>query len=226
MSDSFIPDSTPSAILRLVVPLLNSDTLAALGKLWRLGRHLVSSNAQEGMYEVLSHEVTLELQDTKGEWARYSKRQRVRFLQDNIIAYQDQAWGDGDIFVDYKCSPGIAVDRYREGYRYRILISLRETKNRGDIEEFQIERRIHNGFLAYTQDFLTHIDHTTHRFTMRIVFPHGRVPHQVTLVEQNTTRATVLGTEGWQTLPDGRCQVVWQTAHPRLFEVYMLHWVW
>jgi len=31
----------------------------------------------------------------------------VRYLQDNVIAYRDQAWGDGEILVDYRCTPGI-----------------------------------------------------------------------------------------------------------------------
>ena len=49
-----------------------------------------------GTYEVLDHSATLDLQQG-GKLAIYRKRQRVRFLRDNIIAYQDIAWGDGDI---------------------------------------------------------------------------------------------------------------------------------
>ncbi len=42
---------------------------------------------------MLEYESTLELLDRKGEKAIFKKRQKVRYLQDNIIAYQDQAWG-------------------------------------------------------------------------------------------------------------------------------------
>ena len=102
----------------------------------------------DGMYEVLSYEARLELLDPTGRHAVYRKRQRVRFLQDHIIAYQDQAWGDGNPFAAYRCAPGKAVDRYREGHRWRVLISLRQTKNKGDVEEFFIEREIRDGFTA------------------------------------------------------------------------------
>ena len=47
----------------------------------------------------------------------FSKRQRVRYLQNNIIAYQDQAWGDGEMLVNYRCSPGVPVDRYKLGHK-------------------------------------------------------------------------------------------------------------
>ncbi len=147
-------------------------------------------------------------------------------MQDNIIAYQDQAWGDGDIFADYKCSPGTPVDRYRDGYRWRILISLRQTKNYGDVEEFHIERTITNGFVGEVQQFQTQVAHQTRKLAMSIVFPAKRLPKEVLLIEENTTRTVVLGPEQKVTLPDGREQVRWETAKPRLFESYILRWTW
>ena len=54
----------------------------------------------------------------------------------------------GNPFAAYRCAPGKAVDRYREGHRWRVLISLRQTKNKGDVEEFFIEREIRDGFTA------------------------------------------------------------------------------
>jgi hypothetical protein len=64
------------------------------------------------MYEVVEYESTLELQDRGGQRATFRKREKVRYLQNHIIAYQDQAWGDGEILLDYRCSPGKPVDRY------------------------------------------------------------------------------------------------------------------
>jgi hypothetical protein len=63
----------------------------------------------------------------------------VRYLQDNVIGYQDQAWRDEEIFVGYRCSPGTPVGRYRSGYKTYILISRREIKNKGDVDEFNVE---------------------------------------------------------------------------------------
>lgn len=194
--------------------------------LWRLGRTTFTAKAREGMYEVLDYHARLDLRDACGNQAVLHKRQRVRFLQNNIIAYQDKAWGDGDIFADYRCSPGVAVDRYREGHRYNILISLRETKHSGNVEEFRIERTIRGGFRKPTEDFQIEIDHRTQRLAISIVFPAQRPPRTVIVLEQNSTRSQVLGPEHTTELPDGRREVMWRTEKPRLFEAYILRWEW
>ena len=103
--------------------------------------------SRDGIYEILEYESTLELLDSKGQTAIFSKRLRVKFLQDHVIAFQDHAWGDGDNLGHYTCSPGVIVDRYRDGDRWNILISLRETKNTGDVQEFYIRRAIKRGFM-------------------------------------------------------------------------------
>jgi hypothetical protein len=59
--------------------------------------------------------------------------------------------GDGEILVDYRCSPGTPVDRYRSGYKTYILISRREVKNKGNVDEFNVEWGIRQGFLRHTE---------------------------------------------------------------------------
>lgn len=176
--------------------------------------------------EVLKHHVTLELRDPDGHEALYKKQQTVRFLQDNIIAYQDMAWGDGDIFASYACSPGFEVDRYREGHRHHVLISLRETKNRGDIEHFRIERTIRNGFVNAQEDLQTEIDYRMRDLTMSVLFPPERPPRRAMVIEQNTNRTNELKSDHVLTLPDGRHQITWENKKPRLFEAYILRWTW
>jgi hypothetical protein len=65
------------------------------------------------MYEVLRYEAKLGLKDRGGKRATFKKQEKVRYLQDNVIAYRDQAWGDGEILINYRCIPGTPVDRYR-----------------------------------------------------------------------------------------------------------------
>ncbi|MCB9436472.1 MAG: hypothetical protein H6673_05685 [Anaerolineales bacterium] len=178
------------------------------------------------LYEVLSCEVTLGLVDVKGREAIYRKVQKVRFLQDHVIAYEDQAWGDGKLFADYKCSPGIPVDRYQDGNRWRVLISLRESKSRGDVEEFHIRRKIEEGFTKPVEYLHTRIDHPTHLLVIRVVFPAQRLPRRIILIEQNASRTTELGIAHIQTLPDKRQMVEWETKRPRRFEMYTLRWEW
>ncbi len=71
--------------------------LIYLAEGWKLFRHLWQGLADEGMYEVLEYESVLELKDKRGKRARFQKREKVRYRQNNIIAYQDHAWGDGEI---------------------------------------------------------------------------------------------------------------------------------
>jgi hypothetical protein len=81
----------PNKLLKLLVPLLGSHWIEVIALAWGLGKRILSFQAHEGMYEVLDYEIRLELADTKGEKAILYKRERVRFLQNNILAYQDQA---------------------------------------------------------------------------------------------------------------------------------------
>ena len=216
---------SPERLIDFILSLARSDILALFSPLLSWLKTRLFPHA-EGIYEVLDYEARLDLCDPKGKLAIYTKRQRVRFLQDNVIAYQDQAFGDGEIFAEYKCSPGVPVDRYEDGYRYRVLISLRQTKNRGDVEEFFIERHIKDGFTKVDGYFQTNVDHRTDKLSLTVVFPPQRKPFEVSLVEQDTARTTVLGGERMRQLPDGKWLVEWSTAKPKRFESYILRWKW
>jgi hypothetical protein len=126
-----LADRLIAALLRLPWADLLTDALKAL-------RNGIQDRSYRSLYEVLDHESTLELKDRGGQRATFHKRERGRYLQNRIIAYQDQAWGDGEILLDYRCSPGTPVDRYRSGHKTYILVSRREAKNRGDVDEFNI----------------------------------------------------------------------------------------
>src|SRR5690606_22129364 len=117
---------------QLVALLLSLPWIEILAETYKLVRTLWRGLADEGMYEVLEYESTLELLDQYGKRAGFKKREKVRYRQNNIIAYQDQGWSDGESLLDYKCSPGVVVDQYRPGQKTYILISLRESKQRGD----------------------------------------------------------------------------------------------
>ena len=101
---------TRNRFWNMLFGLVSSDLFTLLLEAWQLLRK-VSAERATGLYEVLDFEHTLELCDAKGKKAIYHKRQKVRLLQDYVAAYVDQAWGRGEIFADYRCSPGMPVDR-------------------------------------------------------------------------------------------------------------------
>lgn len=179
-----------------------------------------------GPYEILDYDAVVELIDETGTLALFKKRQRVKFLQNSIIAIEDYAWGDGDILADYKCTPGVVVDKYRQGDRWNILISLRDTKSIGDIEQFHIERTVKD---AYTRDeewLQTEIRRHTRRLKMSVIFPQNRHCQHAVLIQRSASRVTELGPEHVDNLPDGRQIVFWETTHAKGFDVYTLKWRW
>jgi len=205
---------------------LSDERMAVLLAAYRTLRQFLCRQRAEGMYEILDYDSTLELADPRGELAIFKRRQRVRFLQDNVIAFQDRAWGDGELFAGYRCSPGIEVDRYQEGDQWTVLISLRETKSAGDVEEFYIERTVRGGFTRDEEWRQTEIRHTTRHLKLAVVFPGERRCRRAVLVQRSRNRATALDHTHFTDLLDGRQVLTWETSHPGRFEVYTLKWKW
>lgn len=206
--------------------LAGQDLVALIKVVLEAGRYIRRFHQPPGMYEVLEHHARLELHDIKGKKATYFKDQKVRFLQDHIMAYQDQAWGDGNIFADYKCSPGIAVDRYQQGNVWRILISLRQTRHENDVETFHIKRVIEDGFIKPVEYFQARIDHPTQLLSMSLLFPLKHPPKRVDVMEQGTSRSIELKASDVQTLPNGQTLVAWSMKYPKIGEAYNLRWEW
>jgi hypothetical protein len=213
-------------LTRKVWSWLSPTGLGLLLDLARRLYHSVVRASPAGMYEILDYDSTLELLDAKGKSALSRRRQRVRFLQDDVIAFQDHAWGEGELFAKYRVAPGVVADRYREGDRWNVLISLRETKSKGDIEEFIIERTVKNGFTQKEEWWQVAVWYRTLHLKLTLLFPKTRPCRRMQLHTRAANRTLVLGPQHFRILPDGRQQVVWETEHPRQAEIYTLRWHW
>lgn len=210
----------------LTTILIDLPWVEVLANAWKYGRKLFRGLSSEGMYETLETEITLELLDREGTKAHFQKRKKVRYLQDNVIAFHDYAWGDGKILLNYQCSPGKKVDQYRLGYKTYVLLSLREVKSKGDVDEFNTTWDMEDTFLEPDYFWDTDISHRTKWVRVNIIFPKEHPPRRVTLVESNRKRTTTLGEEHKRSLPDGRLRVSWEKKNPRLFEHYLMKWDW
>ena len=197
-----------------------------LGDLYGWGKSFIQRITKPGMYEVLNYETSLEILDPKGRDAILTKTEEVRFQQNNIIAFQDQAWGDGKILVDYQCTPGTAVDFYRSGHKTHVLISLRDVKQKGDQTNFRIQWKIKNGFLKSNGYWATDVNHFTQSLQISIIFPKEKPPSRFILVESNSQKTKELPREMITQLPDKCWQMTWEKRHPRLNEHYILKWEW
>ena len=200
--------------------------IEVLVDLWKVGSKVFRGLSFEGMYEVLEYESTLELKDGKGKQALFWKREKVRYLQDNIIAYQDQAWGDGQILVDYQCTPGRPVDIYRLGHKWHVLISRREVKSKDEEDIYHTTWKINDGFLKPTGYWETHITHPTQRAEINVILPVSRHPKHICFLENNRRRSRQVPGDNRSTLPDGRHRIHWRIDCPRLYENYVIQWEW
>lgn len=216
---------TAISLWNLAFRLITSDWAKVILQGWQLLNKIFAEEAV-GLYEVLDFEHELELLDPHGHAAIYRKRETVRFLQDFVTAYQDQAWGLGNVFAEYKCSPGTPVDRYRDGHKWRVLISLRETKRRGETMKISIDRTVRGSFKGTTGWSETEISHRTRRFIASVTFPKSRPSKTAHLIEQNAGRVTPIKPGNIQFLPDGRQRIFFESRKPVLFETYTLKWTW
>lgn len=219
-------NSSSSKAIKIVAAVLGFPWVEVVVEAWKFAGKILRGMAHEGMYEVLEYESTLELQDKEGKKAVFRKRKKVRYLQNNIIAFQDYGWGDGDQFRGYRAKPGIPVDKYKNGYKTNILLSLREVKNRGDIDDFHIQWNIRNGFLRPDGFWETDISSHTKSVTVNLIFPKERPPQNIRLVETNIQKTTILGQDSIKPLPEGKIKITWSTNRPRLYEHYILRWDW
>lgn len=213
--------ATAVSLLRKILPSLD-----VLAEIWRFLRVLWENSTSVGMYEVLQHKSTLEIQDKAGKSAIFTKSQKVRYLQNNIIAYQDQAFGDGEILLDYQCSPGKEVDRYKPAETTYILISLRETKQKNDIDNFEISWEAKSAFIREREGWVTTISHRTNHLELEVIFPKDRPPLKAKLIEQISKRAHDLSNESIVELSDGRWRVGCEITKVKLYERYFLEWEW
>lgn len=197
-----------------------------LGDLYGWGKSSVQKIRKPGMYEVMDYETTLEILDVKGKNAILTKTEEVKFLQNNVIAFQDQAWGSGKILIDYKCDPGKPVDFYQFAHKTYIVISLRNVMQKGESTRFEISWKIRNGFGKSNGFWSTDINHFTRKMKVNVIFPEERPPLSINTVETNRQKNKEMPKDTLMKLPDKRWQISWEKLNPRLYEHYVLKWEW
>lgn len=212
--------------LQDLIPCNLVDTLEQLLELIQRLTAFVEERRLQGIYEVLDQSRTITLCDAKGHVATVDTAQRVRFRQNHVAALLDYVWGDGDILAEYRCSPGVAVDNYKEGTRHVVLISLRAQQSRGDELSFTTHRRVIDGFTRAHECWESEVYHRTRRMQVRLLFPPNRRCTRATVAVQSTGQTIALGPSSWRYLSDGQQELTWVCEKPRLNERYLLRWEW
>ena len=178
-----------------------------------------------GLYETISDASDWDIHDKTGADAALTKTRSLRFLQNGVFAIRDYAWGNGDVLADYKCAPGEAVDFYSAAGKQNIVISLRETKRRGDTGDYVITRQMKNMFPDQSEWVATEITQPTRLMSITVRFPADRPPSGAWLKRSSDPdhKRSNLRVEG---SPDGRQKISVQVAKPKLRETYTVWWEW
>jgi hypothetical protein len=180
----------------------------------------------DGLFENLAYESTLDLHDASGQSATVRKQQRLRLLQNDITAFEDIAYGEGNTLAAYAVTPGRAVYVYQDGDRWHVLISLRSAKNFGDEITFCVERQIEDGFTQNEEWWQIELRHSTRWLRLSINFPTTRHCHSATLQRRSTREAVLLGPDHFSMQPDGRQRLVWECGAVRPLEIFTVRWQW
>ena len=203
---------------QLIIPILSD--------LYSWVRSQIQRMRKPGMYEVLDYESTLEILDPRGMVAKFNKTEKVRFLQDNVIAIQDLLWGIKKNIYAYKCAPGVPVDFYATDHKTSVVISLRKIYSSKDELDLNMQWYLKGEPIGKAGSWGTHINRYTHKITLNVVFPAGRPPIRVWICEGNKKKSIELGKESISQLPDKQWQISWEKKNPQLYETYTMNWEW
>ena len=212
--------------IHALIPANIIDTVHQLLNLLQRLHAFVEERRLQGIYEVIEQSRTVTLHDPEGHVATVETVQRIRFRQNHVTTISEYAWGEGELFAQYHCSPGVPVDHYQEGSRQVALISLRAQKNVGDTLTLRTHRRILRGFTRDREYWENDVYHRTRKISLCIVFPRQRPCQRATLSVRSTGQTVALGAHCYQTLPDGRQTLIWVCDKPQLHERYLLSWAW
>ncbi len=180
-----------------------------------------------GLYDVLRDESVWDIKEPAGETV-LTRTRELRFLQDGVFAVRDYAWGTGDVGNSrdtYECDPGYPADFFDARGRQNVIISLRDSRQRGETETLVVTRRMRGMFPKDSEWITMEPLAPTDYLAFSILFPADRLPqaawwNENSRPEHNRKRLTPEGTG------DGRQKVSVEIPKPALREAYTVWWDW
>jgi hypothetical protein len=203
--------------------LLSKEALRLILRLVGLVTKLVLHSQQSDRpYEALKLEFGLEIIDSQGREAIYTKNEVIRVLRD-FDAISDETWYDGKALAT-QVSPGRVVDRRRVGSRLRSTVLLPKLRHRGEVIPLRIRRLLRNSFKRLGDCWLeAEVAHKVDFLSMTVLFPLARPVRHAEVVTELTQ--TPLGLP-LDVIQDGRQQVIYSVDKPPIGKRYTLRWGW
>ena len=175
------------------------------------------------LYEVKDYQARLEVLDTKGKRAIYTKRERIRFLRNHVTAFYDYGWGTGNAFASHRVHPGRIAERQKVGSRHRSLVVLPKPYQAGEQMSFTV-RRLWKNVLKGHQGYLEmELYHPTRRAGISVILPRTRPAVSAWLADARRQSSIHVRPT---TMSDGRQKLQWSTTGVQVGDRYTLEWVW
>jgi hypothetical protein len=134
---------------------------------------LTQSNPRKDFfpYETLDFATRLDVLDKKWVAARYTRRQRIRFLDDSVTIFFDFVWGEGIQFANYHAHDLRIIDAIPARRGHVVVLALPRRFHRGEVFEVVIERKVVGAFFS-EMNYWESLPHTpTKRLSIEVLAP-------------------------------------------------------
>jgi hypothetical protein len=175
-------------------------------------------------YENLLIELVLDIRDRRGMRAVLERRQRVRFLAEEVDVVRELAWGDGEPFAHYRVRGATRLMVRPEGPKRAVLLGLQRRPTKDERVTLSSRRLIRGGFLEAREYWEVWFERPTRRVALTVIFPNRRPPHAVELV--TLPRLAPPRRVPVRFAADGRAFVRWSETRLDLERTYSLRWSW
>jgi hypothetical protein len=168
-------------------------------------------------YETIKFTGRLEILDREGRVARFSGRQRIHFLEDDVRVFFDRAWGDGVLFAGYSARSMRILDAIPTRKGYVVPLALPRAFRKGETFDVVTQRHIVGAFIYDNAYWESAMAAPTELLTIDVYAPRGR----------GFSRPEIVAPPRGDLHAEQHLNLLQlRVRHPTLHTPYRLSWAW
>jgi hypothetical protein len=125
-------------------------------------------------YETLKFAGRLRILDRDRRVARFTRWQRIRFLEDDVQVFFDRLWGDGVLFAGYSAPSMRILDAFPTRKGYVVTLGLPQAFRKGETFDVVTQRRIVGAFIYDNAYWESAMGAPTELLSIDVFAPRGR----------------------------------------------------
>ena len=190
------------------------------------GREAAEALLSGRQYKLLRTENTWDLCDPQGNKVIGTKKRKVRFLQDEVLAMHDHYESPGRISAFESLAPRQydQVDDFVVGGKQYFLISLRRFWRRNEETEIEFRRTLEGSFTNPRESVSVTVEEEVDELVMTVIWPDAHTPSRVFL-ERNRQQDEEFDPEKLPRNEEGRCYLH-RTFVPHRGDRISITWDW